>query len=281
MSKLLAGFVASFLFVANAQAGADYLNESRGVDAAAAEVSKAIELAQWSFDRSSLSSEVDKAVVDNSERLLSRSREELAQGNVRTARELVDRAMAPLAAMRPGASAGKHPDPRLREATLRQTLMSMLPEAQRIAHEKRVSDAFVAEARAAVERSDALRGLGQDEAAYRLLVDAYQAVKQRLAGLRTGDDFYLAVPTLPAAEQWSDGLRRIEERRLISQYLLIEAESSGLDVGALNSGIRRAEETVAAAERFATQSQWTSAVEKLELAYTQYEDSWRTAGVEW
>lgn len=281
MSKLLAGFVATYLFIANAQAGADYLDESRGVDAAAAEVSKAIELAQWSFDRSSLSSEVDKSVVDNSERLLSRSREELAQGNVRTARELVDRAMAPLAAMRPGASAGKHPDPRLREATLRQTLMSILPEAQRIAHEKRVSDAFVAEARAAVERSDALRGLGQDEAAYRLLVDAYQAVKQRLAGLRTGDDFYLAVPTLPAAEQWSDGLRRIEERRLISQYLLIEAESSGLDVGALNSGIRRAEETVAAAERFATQSQWTSAVEKLELAYTQYEDSWRTAGVEW
>lgn len=281
MSKLLAGFVATFLLVANAQSGDQYPHQARGVNAAAAEVSKAIELAEWSFERSSLSFEIDKTVVDNSERLLSRSRDELAQGNVRTARELVDRAMAPLAAMRPGASAGKHPDPRLREATLRQTLMSMLPEAQRIAHEKRVSDAFVAEARAAVERSDALRGLGQAEAAYRLLVDAYQAVNERLAGLRTGDDFYLAVPILPAAEQWSDGLRRIEERRLISQYLLIEAESSGLDVGALNSGIRRAEETVAAAERFATQSQWTSAVEKLELAYTQYEDSWRTAGVEW
>lgn len=281
MSKLLAGFVGTFLLVANAQSGDQYSHQARGVNAAAAEVSKAIELAEWSFERSSLSFEIDKTVVDNSERLLSRSRDELAQGNVRTARELVDRAMAPLAAMRPGASAGKHPDPRLREATLRQTLMSMLPEAQRIAHEKRVSDAFVAEARAAVERSDALRGLGQAEAAYRLLVDAYQAVNERLAGLRTGDDFYLAVPILPAAEQWSDGLRRIEERRLISQYLLIEAESSGLDVGALNSGIRRAEETVAAAERFATQSQWTSAVEKLELAYTQYEDSWRTAGVEW
>jgi hypothetical protein len=247
----------------------------------AAEVAKAIEQAEWSFSRSSLAPVIEIGVMDKSRGFLERSRQELAQGNVRTARELVDRAMEPLAQMRSGAMAGKHPDQHQYKEGLRQTLLSLLPEAQRIAREKRVSDAFVADARAAVERSDALLAEGQAETARQTLMTVYETVQQRLAGLRSGDDFYLAIPQLPESEQWSDGLRRIEERRIISQYLLIEAKSSGLDVAALQSGIRGAEDTVADAEHLAAQSRWTPALERLELAYIQYEDSWRTAGVEW
>lgn len=282
--KKLSGFAAALLFSTLAYAEAQSLTPPASASTdSAAEVAKAIELAEWSYERSSLSAVIESNVVDNALKALERSRTELAQGNVRTARELADRAMAPLAEMRVDAMSGKHPDQRLYKEGLRQTLLSLLPEAQRIAREKRASDAFVAEARAAVERSDALlaRGDGDADAARQALVAAYEAVQQRLAGLRSGDDFYLAIPQLPQTEQWSDGLRRIEERRIISQYLLIEAEQSGLDVAALQSGIRQAEETVAAAERLATQSRWATAMEQLELAYVQYEDSWRTAGVEW
>lgn len=280
--KKLSGFVAALLFSTLAYAEAQSLTPPASASTdSAAEVAKAIELAEWSYERSSLSAVIEANVVDNALKTLERSRTELAQGNVRTARELADRAMAPLAEMRVDAMSGKHPDQRLYKEGLRQTLLSLLPEAQRIAREKRASDAFVAEARAAVERSDALLARGDGDAARQALVAAYEAVQQRLAGLRSGDDFYLAIPQLPQTEQWSDGLRRIEERRIISQYLLIEAEQSGLDVAALQSGIRQAEETVAAAERLATQSRWATAMEQLELAYVQYEDSWRTAGVEW
>lgn len=280
--KKLSGFAAALLFSTLAYAEAQNIAPPASASAdSAAEVAKAIELAEWSYERSSLSAVIEANVVDNALKTLERSRTELAQGNVRTARELADRAMAPLAEMRVDAMSGKHPDQRLYKEGLRQTLLSLLPEAQRIAREKRASDAFVAEARAAVERSDALLAGGDGDAARQALVAAYEAVQQRLAGLRSGDDFYLAIPQLPQTEQWSDGLRRIEERRIISQYLLIEAEQSGLDVAALQSGIRQAEETVAAAERLATQSRWATAMEQLELAYVQYEDSWRTAGVEW
>lgn len=280
--KKLSGFAAALLFSTLAYAEAQNIAPPASASTdSAAEVAKAIELAEWSYERSSLSAVIEANVVDKALKTLERSRSELAQGNVRTARELADRAMAPLAEMRVDAMSGKHPDQRLYKEGLRQTLLSLLPEAQRIAREKRASDAFVAEARAAVERSDALLAGGDGDAARQLLVAAYEAVQQRLAGLRSGDDFYLAIPQLPQTEQWSDGLRRIEERRIISQYLLIEAEQSGLDVAALQSGIRQAEETVAAAERLATQSRWATAMAQLELAYVQYEDSWRTAGVEW
>lgn len=282
MWKWASGLAVAVLCTSVASADTS-LNGSSAVGRAdsAAEVAKAIELAEWSYGRSSLASVIDSAVVDKAKVLLDRSRNELAQGKVRTARELVDRAMEPLAAMREGAMDGKHPDPLLYKEGLRQTLLALLPEAQRIAHEKRASDTFVAEARAAVERSDASLAEGRGEAARQTLKTAYETLQRRLAGLRSGDDFYLAIPLLPASEQWSDGLRRIEERRIISQYLLIEAQSSGLDIAALQSGIQRAEETVADAEQLATQSRWTTALEKLELAYVQYEDSWRTAGVEW
>lgn len=280
--KKLSGFAAALLFSTLAYAEAQNLKPPASASTdSAAEVAKAIDLAEWSYERSSLSAIIELTVVDKALKTLERSRSELAQGNVRTARELADRAMAPLAEMRVDAMSGKHPDQRLYKEGLRQTLLSLLPEAQRIAREKRASDAFVAEARAAVERSDALLARGDGDAAGQALVAAYEAVQQRLAGLRSGDDFYLAIPQLPQTEQWSDGLRRIEERRIISQYLLIEAEQSGLDVAALQSGIRQAEETVAAAERLATQSRWATAMAQLELAYVQYEDSWRTAGVEW
>lgn len=282
MVKYLSSILAGALFSAATYAGA--LSESnhatRGAEPAA-EVARAIEWAEWSLERSSLAPVIDKHVMDNSTRLLERSREELVAGNVRTARELVDRAMAPLAEMRPESMSGRHPDQLNYKEGLRQTLLSLLPEARRIAREKRAADAFVDEAQAAVERSDAMLAAGDHEAARRALAQAYESVLQRVAGLRSGDDFYLAIPQLPEPEQWSDGLRRIEERRIISQYLMIEAEYSGLDIAALESGVRRAEEVVADAERLATQSSWSPALEKLELAYVLYEDSWRSAGVEW
>jgi len=282
MWKRVSGCIAAALCTGLAFADSAMKSGGLAVHAdSAAEVAKAIEQAEWSFSRSSLAPVIEINVMDKSRGLLERSRQELAQGKVRTARELVDRAMEPLAQMRSGAMAGKHPDQRQYKDGLRQTLLSLLPEAQRIAREKRVSEAFVADGRAAVEHSDALLAEGQVEAAQQALMTAYETVQQRLAGLRSGDDFYLAIPQLPESEQWSDGLRRIEERRIISQYLLVEAESSGIDVAALQSGIRRAEEIVADAEHLATQSRWMPALERLELAYIQYEDSWRTAGVEW
>lgn len=280
--KKLSGFAVALLFCTLAYAESQNLSPSVAASSdSAAEVAKAIEVAEWSYESSSLSAVIEKDVLDKAMKTLERARRELGQGNVLTARELTNRAMAPLAEMRGAALSGKHPDQRLYKEGLRQTLLSLLPEAQHIAREKRASDAFVAEARAAVERSDALLARGDADGSRQVLMAAYEDVQQRLAGLRSGDDFYLAIPQLPQAEQWSDGLRRIEERRIISQYLLIEAQHSGLDVAALQSGIRQAEETVAAAERMATQSRWATAMEQLELAYVQYEDSWRTAGVEW
>lgn len=282
MWKSLSGFVGVAICSTIAIAGMQSHSTGQGYEnAAASELASAIEVAEWSLTRSSMSSVIDKNVQDKAVSLLVQSRQALGNGEGQRARELLNRAMQPLAQMGEGAMDGRHPDPLMHKQNLKETLLSLLPEAERIAREKRASDAFVAEARAEVARSDELMASGEFALALETLNAAYKTVQSRLAGLRSGDDFYLAIPQLPQMEQWSDGLRRIEERRLISQYLLVEAESSGLDVAQLQDGIQRAEAIVADAEQLATQSRWAPALQKLELAYVEYEDSWRTAGVEW
>ena len=42
-----------------------------------------------------------------------------------------------------------------------------------------------------------------------------------------------------------------------------------------------AEATVTDATRYALEKQWGRALEKLDLAYAQYETSWRAAGIDW
>ena len=243
------------------------------------EISHEIDVAAWSLKHSSLATSFSTYVVDSSMQSLQRAREELDNGNLRTAREWIRRASQPLAQMND--TSGKHPDPVAHKLEIRDTLQSLLPVAEQIAAEKSASPAFISDARQAMARSDALLQERQLNAAREVLEDAYLNVQQHIADLRRGDDFYLPVQRTASAADWLDGLNRVEERRAISRYLMIEAQAEGSDLLSLQSGLQVAEESVTDATRYALQKQWASALEKLDLAYAQYETSWRAAGVDW
>lgn len=245
------------------------------------ELAQDIQAAEWSLKHSSVARTIDNSVLDNSMQSLQRAREEMALGNLRTAKEWLRKASVPLARMNDSAMTGKHPDPLAYKLEIRETLLSLLPVAEKIAAEKSASDAFVRQAREAIVESDKLLQAGQTDAARERLDTAYLAVQERIAGLRRGDAFTLPVADAAQPEKWQDGLNRVEERRAISRYLMIEARAEGNDTRALQTGLQLAEAIVTDASMLAQDRQWGRALEKLELAYAQYESSWRTAGVEW
>jgi len=243
------------------------------------DISHEIDVADWSLKHSSVSARISKNVLDSSMLSLQRAREELDNGNLRTAREWIRRASQPLAQMND--TTGKHPDPVAYKLEIRDTLQSLLPVAEQVAAEKSASTAFIADARQDIARSDALLQERRLDAAHEVLEEAYRRVQQRIADLRHGDVFYLPAPRTASAADWLDGLNRVEERRTISRYLLIEAQAEGNDLQTLESGLQMAEATVTEATRYALEKQWGRALEKLDLAYAQYETSWRAAGVDW
>lgn len=250
-------------------------------DSAHKEVSKEIEVTEWTLNHSSVARTITTDVLDKSMSGLQRARQELDNGNLRTAREWIRKASQPLVRMDDAAMTGKHPDPLAYKLEIRETLQSLLPVAERIAAEKSAPADFIVAARAALSRGDALLQSRQFDAARAVLENADLDVRHRLAELLRGDYFYLAVPRTARAEDWLDGLSRIEERRVISRYLMIEAESEGADILPLQSGLQIAEATVAQAELFAQDMQWARALDKLDSAYAQYEATWRAVGVDW
>ena len=243
------------------------------------EISHEINVADWSLKHSSVSANINNNVLDKSMQSLQRARVELDNGNLRTAREWIRRASQPLAQMND--TNGKHPDPIAHKLEIRDTLQSLLPVAEQIAQEKSASTAFIAAARQAIARSDALLQERRLDAAREVLDEAYLSVQQHIADLRRGDAFYLPAPRTASAADWIDGLNRVEERRAISRYLVIEAHAEGNDLLSLESGLQIAEATVTDATRYALEKQWGRALEKLDLAYAQYETSWRAVGVDW
>ncbi len=247
----------------------------------AATVPDDIAVAEWSLKHSSASRTIPPAVLDNSLLLLARARTELSAGNARTAQELIRRANRPLIEMEGHASRGKHPDAMRHVQEMRSTLVSIIDAAERVAAEESAPAGFIAAARQSLQRADELLAGQKTDQARELMAQVYLETQQRIADLRKGDAFYIAAPNTLTAADWDDGLRRIDERRQITGYLLLEARAEGIDIEPLQVGAREAEAAVAEAARLADARRWDQALQRLDVAYARYEESWRAVGIEW
>ena len=253
----------------------------KNVPSSVSAVSEEIELAEWSLKHSSVAIVNDSSALDISLTYLGKAREELAAGNVRTAQDLLRHASQPLVRMNPAAMTGRHPDQRSLVRETRQTLESIADAAESIAMEKHASPDFVFAARAALLRGDALLAAGQVPAALEVLRQAHRVVSQRVADLRAGELFYIPATVTATDEAWRDGLRRIDERREISRYILLEAQAEGIDIVPLQQGTKNAEALVSSAAALAAEQRWDLALAALDSAYVEFEQSWRAVGVEW
>jgi hypothetical protein len=243
-----------------------------------------IEVAEWNLKHSSVAATITPDALSQSLALLSRAREELGRGHVKTAQDLTRRASQPIIHMQELALKGKHPDPGLYSETIRQSLVSIMEAAERIAQEKSAPRVVLDVVRESLRRSDELLALKQLAPSHDLLLQAYAQIQQYVADLRQGDHFYIqARPAAGnmAAADWNDGLRRMEDRRAITDYLRLEAQAQGVDIQPLQAGVTQAEAAFEQAASMARQERWDQALRTLDVAYVRYEESWRAVGVEW
>lgn len=244
-------------------------------------VSAQIDDAVWSFKHSSMSNVLDNSTKAASLELLERARGELAIGHVKTAQELTRRASRPLADMSDTAIAGKHPDLGAKVGQLAATLESMIARAEQLAVEKSASGAFVSVARGALSEARKLAAANRAENAVELIRKASDSLNREVARLRSGDSYVLGVPAGQSEKEWSDGMRRFNERMELTRYLIIEAQAEGIDTAPLFAAMETADNAFDDATRSALSQQWSNAFKALDIAYLSLEDSWRQVGVEW
>lgn len=239
------------------------------------------EVIEWNLKNSSVASRLDKNTLANSLALLGNARREITAGKLNAAERLIDRAALPLHEMTPAAMAGRHPDTAALLAERSEALASITEGAEEIARERNAATDFAAQARAALARSLALQQRGQLNKALAVVDEAYVMVQKEVARRRNGETYYLPIPKGPADAQWADGLRRFEERKQLTEYLIQEADAGGLDTAPLLFGMRAADDSHRVATEQAKAQRWDLALQSLDQAYLSFENSWKEVGLEW
>lgn len=245
------------------------------------ELMRQIEAMRWSLNHSSSASRIDAGQRARSEDLLERARVEAMRGRIYVARDLVDQAAEPLAAMSPAAMAAPHPDPWRQFDELRSALDSITEGAALIVDSAETAGVLYAETAAAIRRSDALKRDGATNEALRVLHARYNAVQMIVAARRDGRLLVVELPRDRGAAQWSDGVRRIDDRKELTHVLILEAQAEGIDATALRSALATADESFRTASDHAAGQRWDQAFRWLDRSYALLEESWKSVGIEW
>lgn len=246
---------------------------------AVGELDRLLRETDWNLKHSSIAPTIDRATRGRSAALLERARTEIAAGHLRTAQDLIRQAARPLVEMDTAMVA--HPDPTRQFNDLRAALESITIGAEAVAREKGKPMALQPASRQAIARSEQLLEQGQTDDAMATLRERYVEVKQTVATLRDGDQIVIRAPDGRDAAHWEDGVRRMDDRRHLTEYLIIEARAEGIDDAPLQEAMSIAERSLKTAEEHARLQRWDQAYASLDLAYVQIEEQWKKVGLEW
>lgn len=223
MKAIAACLLASTLVslpVARATASDKVLQPQRNHSASA--LADAIDMAEWSLRHLSVSKAIPFSVLDVSLSTLYRARQELAAGNLPTARDTLQRATQPLG---------------------NKSESSMV---WRIAFENNVSDDFNSDARETEPQNNVMLATGLEQAVDQTSPQAYGIASRYMAEPHSGAAIYVPTTTKLTYADWRDGLRSIDEQRRAT-CTLFEARSDGLDITLLEQEVMTAEARVGSA----------------------------------
>ena len=157
-TALMAALVATLLLPVTALAVPD-----------AAELERRIAETDWNIKYSSVSKVLDAGTQSRADTLLVKARGEIAAGNLRTARDLIEQAGEPLWTMRSEPRAGNHPDQARQYAELKEVLLSITAGTEKAAQADGKKIALQVDTRAAIRKAESLQREGKSEQAISVL----------------------------------------------------------------------------------------------------------------
>ena len=236
---------------------------------------------EYSVMRSSVSPTLSDEAKSEKMQLLEDARYQVALGNNRTAQGLLKRVAQDLYRMTPVASGQPVARMGVDEAeAILSAIESILPQAHKIALEKQVDQEPLVRvmrdyqvARVALDANDMAT-------VSNVLDDAYRALKQHVAGLRSGDLLMIKLPDPGSREGWMDAAHRYLDWRYFNSELLTAMQDSGLDTSDIDKANREADQVYDLASTIALQGDWQQAVATVDRAYRILEKAWRNVGVD-
>lgn len=245
------------------------------------QLAQEIEMLDWNLRHSSVAPSLAPHAQRESLDMIERARRALGNGDTRLAEDLAYEAALPLTTVARKDDLGSHPDQLRFFREIRQALLSITDSAERISKEKGTAAEYRSATLLAIARAEyELKG-GSVEAAFAIIGDRYDEVSRSAAQYRRGETITIAAPEWRDGRQFQDGVRRIDERRTLTEFLILEAQAEGIDQAPLQEALSIAKTSLAQATSLAEQQDWNAAYESLELAFAEIEDRWRMVGIEW
>ncbi|HEY5764353.1 MAG TPA: hypothetical protein VIS73_14180 [Rhodocyclaceae bacterium] len=245
------------------------------------QLAQEIEMLDWNLRHSSVAPSLAPRTQQDSLDKIERAKEALGSGNTRLAEDLAAEAALPLTTVARKDDLGSHPDQLRYFREIRQALLSITDSAERISDEQGAARDYRSDTLVALAQAEYELKAGNVEAAFAIIGDRYDAVSQSAADYRRGQTFTIAATEWRDGKQFQDGVRRIDERRALTEYLILEAQAEGIDQTPLREALAIAKASLAQATGYAQQEHWDKAYASLELAFAEIEDRWRMVGLEW
>lgn len=161
-----------------------------------------------------------------------------------------------------------------------ETMASILPQAHRIASEKKTNQDQLH--RLMLDHQIAKAALDSNDVATasELLNTTYRLMKQTVAELRSGDRLYIKLPQPDSREGWMDAAHRYLDWRYFNRELLSEMQLRGINTSDIEKANLDADQTYDLASSIAFQGDWEQAVETVDQAYRILEKAWQNVGVD-
>jgi hypothetical protein len=245
------------------------------------QLAQEIERLDWNLRHSSVAPKLSPETQGRSLNRIDEARKALAAGDTRLAEDLAAEAALPLTTVAIRGPLDSHPEKLRYFREIRQALLSITDSAERIAREEGQPRDYRGATLVAIARAEHELKAGEVKAAFATIGGRYDEVSRVAADYRRGRSFYVRAPEWRDERQFADGIRRIDERRFLTEALIVEAQAEGIDQTPLIEALAIASTSLAQATAYAGEQRWEQAYQSLELAFAEIEDRWRRVGLDW
>ena len=214
-------------------------------------------------------------------RMLDRAEQQVEQGDVETAMELLEQAgrmLDPADMIDIPYLAGEMREEWL--GKIDKVMDAILPAAYDIAKQKDGATTNLDWVSHQLDQGRGALKAGNVDQAETLLVAAYYVLQSEVANLRSGDLLMIKLSSSTNREAWEEAERRYLDWRFTADWMEQSAPALGADPELIATGSRLAEGLYEEAKAHAAKQQWGAAVNAIDRSYAVMEKHWRAAGID-